>query len=308
MLLANVSVAQKILDHFSQFAILRRHPMPKPENFVPLQRAAKVLGFDIKCGSSRELADSLDRCVVPEKPLFNKIVRMLATRCMSQAVYFSSGEFSPKEYLHYGLASPVYTHFTSPIRRYADVLVHRLLATALGIDPLPAACEDKTKTRETCEVINHRHRMAQLASRSSSSLFTLVYFKDRDVIDDAIITAVKSNGISVMVPRYGIENQISLWKEEEATEGVPSQPNPYTYDEDKLLLTGKGQRYQIFQSIKVRIYVQTSKMRRQWLVLEVVDPETSNSSSKKTPAAKAAPGPAKRKQTPGSKTPSKKRK
>jgi exosome complex exonuclease DIS3/RRP44 len=305
MLLANVSVAQKILDHFNQFAILRRHPQPKPENFVPLQRASKVLGFDIKCATSRELADSLDNCVVDDKPLFNKIVRMLATRCMSQAVYFSSGEFTPKEYVHYGLASPVYTHFTSPIRRYADVLVHRLLATALGIDPLPAACEDKTKTRETCEVINHRHRMAQLAGRSSSQLFTLVFFRDRDVVEDAIITAVKSNGISVMVPRYGIENQISLWQETDATEGAPSQPNPYTYDEDKLLLTGNGQRFQIFQSIKVRIFVKTSKMRRQWLVLEVVDQGTANSISKKTPVANDS---AKRKQTPGGKTQGKKKK
>ena len=53
----------------------------------------------------------------PTDPYFNKLVRIMATRCMTQAVYFGSGELAPPEYLHYGLAAPLYTHFTSPIRR-----------------------------------------------------------------------------------------------------------------------------------------------------------------------------------------------
>ena len=48
---------------------------------------------------------------------FNKLVRIMATRCMTQAAYFGSGEVLPAEYYHYGLAAPLYTHFTSPIRR-----------------------------------------------------------------------------------------------------------------------------------------------------------------------------------------------
>lgn len=262
MLLANVSVAKKVLDHFSQFSILRRHPTPKADNFVPLQRAAKTVGFQVQAGSSKELADSLDRCVLPDNPFFNKLIRILATRCMSQAVYFSSGDHAPSEYLHYGLASPVYTHFTSPIRRYADVLVHRLLAACLGIDPLPAACEDKAKTKETCEVINHRHRMAQLASRASGELFTLIFFRDKDVQEDALITSVKSNGVGVLVPKYGIEGNITLFKEEEPVDGKPAEPNPYTYDEETLTLRGMGAQYRIFDRIRVRIYVKRSKMRR----------------------------------------------
>ena len=50
---------------------------------------------------------------------FNKLVRIMATRCMTQAAYFGSGEVAPAEYYHYGLAAPLYTHFTSPIRRCA---------------------------------------------------------------------------------------------------------------------------------------------------------------------------------------------
>ena len=63
---------------------------------------------------------------------------------MTQAVYCPSGELTPPEYHHYGLAAPLYTHFTSPIRRYADVIVHRLLAAALDLAPLPQQMRDKT--------------------------------------------------------------------------------------------------------------------------------------------------------------------
>ena len=52
-----------------------------------------------------------------DDPYFNKLIRILATRCMTQALYFGSGECGPSDYLHYGLAAPLYTHFTSPIRR-----------------------------------------------------------------------------------------------------------------------------------------------------------------------------------------------
>lgn len=63
------------------------------------------------------LAESLDLALRSDDAYFNKLVRIMATRCMTQAAYFGSGEASPPEYYHYGLAAPLYTHFTSPIRR-----------------------------------------------------------------------------------------------------------------------------------------------------------------------------------------------
>lgn len=61
----------------------------------------------------------------------------MTTRCMNEATYFCSADFDVQEFRHYGLATDFYTHFTSPIRRYADVLVHRLLAAAIDLEPLP---------------------------------------------------------------------------------------------------------------------------------------------------------------------------
>jgi len=67
--------------------------------------------------SGKALAESLDEAVLPDNSYFNTMLRILATRCMMQAVYFCSGTLTPAEFFHYGLATPIYTHFTSPIRR-----------------------------------------------------------------------------------------------------------------------------------------------------------------------------------------------
>ena len=99
---------------------------------------------------------------MPNHPYFNRLLRILTTRCMTQAVYFPAGEVSPEQYYHYGrrwrerrhkgLAAPIYTHFTSPIRRYADDMVHRLLAAAEGYAPLPAEYREKEFMKAATEV------------------------------------------------------------------------------------------------------------------------------------------------------------
>jgi len=73
---------------------------------------------ELNVDTSRDLANSLDKAVKLDNPFFNTMLRILATRCMLQAVYFASGTKTYDEFLHYGLAAPIYTHFTSPIRRY----------------------------------------------------------------------------------------------------------------------------------------------------------------------------------------------
>jgi exosome complex exonuclease DIS3/RRP44 len=87
--------------------------------------------------------------------------------------------------MHYGLACPLYTHFTSPIRRYADVLVHRyhniiisrLLAAAIDLESLPKNIANKENLSKVCEKMNYRNRMARNASRASSDYQTYLFFK-----------------------------------------------------------------------------------------------------------------------------------
>ena len=134
MLLANVAVAEKIEQVYPKRALLRRHPNPSKEMLDDLIACAKCVGVTLDVSSSKALAVSLDNATRPDQPFFNQLLRIMTTRAMQQAKYFCTGNFANKtDYFHYGLAVELYTHFTSPIRRYADVIAHRLLAAACGI-------------------------------------------------------------------------------------------------------------------------------------------------------------------------------
>jgi len=263
MLLANSTVGAKIEQDFPLLAMLRRHPEPAPTQLEPLVKAAAAVGFKLDPSTSKSIADSLDLAEKPGDAYFNKALRILCTRCMQQAVYFCSGTLPQDQYKHYGLAADIYTHFTSPIRRYADVMVHRMLAVSLGVDPVPENTKTKDSVTEIVDVINKRHHMAQMAGRASTELHTLYYFKDRVVTERGIIIRVRENGIIVLVPRFGIESMIFL------SEPGNLGPTPL-YDDQNMTVTVKGQKYKIFDWLMLEISVDKSQPHRPALKLDIV--------------------------------------
>ncbi|KAG8958122.1 exosome catalytic subunit dis3, partial [Tulasnella sp. 425] len=113
-----VDVEQKVL--FETNSLVEEFMLLANTNFEKLQDILmKRKGIELDVSSSGALATSLDRCIDPNEPSFNTLVRIMATRCMLAAEYFASGSVARDAFSHYGLASPIYTHFTSPIRRYA---------------------------------------------------------------------------------------------------------------------------------------------------------------------------------------------
>lgn len=88
MLFANITVARQITNAFPRFAMLRRHPPPDRRNFDTLVAAARAVGIDLSVGTSKELADSLDRAHKESNPYLNKLLRILATRCMQQVCFY----------------------------------------------------------------------------------------------------------------------------------------------------------------------------------------------------------------------------
>jgi exosome complex exonuclease DIS3/RRP44 len=282
MLLANVSVAEHTLRYFPLLALLRGHPTPPEEMLLPLVKAAKSWGHEVDISNGKTISASLDGINDPSNPMFNKVLRVLTTRCMTQAKYMSSGEIaSIKQLHHFGLAASTYTHFTSPIRRYADCIVHRLLATSLGIHPLPEAIKDKAHMRDVVENLNLRHRSAQMASRASTDLWILKYFTGKDVIADALVLAVKSTGIKVIVQKYGIECAVRLVPPEftktvntvhfDTVEdnNALTPPEGLFYNPELMTLTLHGARFQTLQSVQVRLCVKENKARRRWLHVEL---------------------------------------
>ncbi|GAB1299143.1 Exosome complex exonuclease RRP44 [Apodemus speciosus] len=265
MLLANISVAKKIHEEFSEHALLRKHPAPPPSNYEVLVKAAKSKNLEIKTDTAKSLADSLDRAESPEFPYLNTLLRILATRCMMQAVYFCSG--MDNDFHHYGLASPIYTHFTSPIRRYADIIVHRLLAVAIGADCTYPELTDKHKLSDICKNLNFRHKMAQYAQRASVAFHTQLFFKSKGIVsEEAYILFVRKNAIVVLIPKYGLEGTVFFEEKD--------KPKPrLVYDDEIPSLRIEGTVFHVFDKVKVKITLDSSNLQHQKIRMALVEPQ-----------------------------------
>ncbi|VDI40701.1 DIS3-like exonuclease 2 [Mytilus galloprovincialis] len=139
MLLANMAVAHKIKKDFPKKAFLRRHPPPQSKMVDDLVELCSNLGFPIDPSSAGTLQRSLWRYADDDNMSVARM-QVLVSMCskpMQNAKYFCTGCIDDEElYHHYALNVPLYTHFTSPIRRYADVMVHRTLGAALDVRAL----------------------------------------------------------------------------------------------------------------------------------------------------------------------------
>uniref|UniRef100_A0A8C0F922 Exosome complex exonuclease RRP44 n=1 Tax=Bubo bubo TaxID=30461 RepID=A0A8C0F922_BUBBB len=267
MLLANVSVAQKIYEEFPEFALLRKHPAPPPSNYDILVKAAKSKNLEIKTDSAKALAESLDKAGSPTFPYLNTLLRILATRCMMQAVYFCSG--MDNDFHHYGLASPIYTHFTSPIRRYADIIVHRLLAVAIGADSTYPELTDKHKLADMCKNLNYRHKMAQYAQRASVAFHTQLFFKNKGVVnEDAYILFVRKNAVVVLIPKYGLEGTVFFEEKGKPTLRLD-------YNNEVPSLTVEDTTLHVFDKVKVNIMLDASNIQHQKIRMVLVEPKVS---------------------------------
>ncbi|KAI8821472.1 uncharacterized protein EV422DRAFT_43764 [Fimicolochytrium jonesii] len=287
MLLANIWVAQKVYEAFPESSMLRRHPKPPASNFEGLQKAVGELGITLNVDTSKDLAESLDRAVVPSDPYVNQLIRILTTRCMMQAVYFCSGTVPEQDFWHYGLASHIYTHFTSPIRRYADLIVHRLLAVAIGYEKSYASeLVDKMKLKDLSDVLNYRHRQAQQASRSSVELFTNLFFKDKTVREEAYVIRVMKNGFSVLIPKYGIEGYVYASPDDTSSPSTDVNKNnkrqrdaapvvsPFVYDAERNRLIAGEVEIKLFAKVKVLVFVEEAggAARRSRLCVKLLEP------------------------------------
>ncbi|KAJ3075851.1 hypothetical protein HDU99_001459 [Rhizoclosmatium hyalinum] len=274
MLLANIYVAKKIYSMFPDSSMLRRHPKPAATNFETLIRAAGEFGVEIDPSSNKSLSESLDKAVLAEEPYFNKLIRIMTTRCMMQAVYFCSGTLAEEDFWHYGLATDIYTHFTSPIRRYADLVVHRTLAACIGYDKTYSAdLVDKVKQSELSDNLNFRHRNAQQASRSSVELYTNLFFKGKTIQEEGFVIRIMKNGFSVIIPRFGIEGIVHS----KAVASDESSPELLQHDpiSNTLSCPATGAKISIFKKVIVRIQVEEAghqAAQRSKLVVKLVEP------------------------------------
>ncbi|XP_017057976.1 DIS3-like exonuclease 2 [Drosophila ficusphila] len=183
MLLANQAVARFVHDSFPEIAVLRNHPPPLTKSLKALREKLLALGFDLDYSSSKALQESMLRlCNEAPNPVAMKAcLSQLLMKPMARATYFcSEGKTEAADLWHYALSIPIYTHFTSPIRRYPDIMVHRLLAAALKYCPPPGRTPDELHA--LTKLANERKYNAKLAGEDSGNLYFKRYVRNKQGI------------------------------------------------------------------------------------------------------------------------------
>eukprot|EP01063_Lacrimia_lanifica_P032836 TRINITY_DN5681_c0_g2_i1.p1 TRINITY_DN5681_c0_g2~~TRINITY_DN5681_c0_g2_i1.p1 ORF type:complete len:1086 (+),score=411.79 TRINITY_DN5681_c0_g2_i1:110-3367(+) len=133
MVMANARVTEKCVEFCPDVSLARYHAPPDKERFESLLKALKEKGLKMNVGSGKALSDSLG-ALRDHKQV--DVIKALTIRCMMLAKYCCTNESKDHSLSHFALNLELYTHFTSPIRRYADLVVHRTLKCALEIEAL----------------------------------------------------------------------------------------------------------------------------------------------------------------------------
>ncbi|KAG1458790.1 hypothetical protein G6F46_006495 [Rhizopus delemar] len=227
MLCANISVAQKIKEAFPSEALLRRHENPIERRLDAFLRLTDVLGLNFDGSTAGTLQKSFNSV---DNPDVKSVLLILCIRAMQRAKYFCAGAFNAEKHLHYALNEPVYTHFTSPIRRYADVMVHRMLQAALDNKPCGYTRRIVQKAAYAC---NQKKLGAKLAQDADTKLYLATYLHKCEqqhgpIYKKAVVIMTGKSLFEIYIPEYGIESRIYM-------HGLPVKK--FAFDKNTLQLT-----------------------------------------------------------------------
>ncbi|MBW3469764.1 ribonuclease R [Arthrospiribacter ruber] len=258
MLLANRTVAEYVFNQNKgkDTFVYRIHDNPDTERLETFANFAKKFGHELKIGEGVRISRALNQLMdeIVGKPEQN-VLEQLAIRSMAKAKYTTE----PKG--HFGLAFKHYTHFTSPIRRYPDMMVHRLLQHYLdeGKSPDAETWEDK------CVHSSEREKRAADSERASIKYKQVEYMalaEDKDY--EGIVTGVTEWGVFVEITETKCEGMVRV---------TDMKDDYYEFDEKNMRLIGTRNKKMITLGEKVMVRVIATDIDRRTIDLEFVNDE-----------------------------------
>ncbi len=238
MIAANEAVAQFAERRKAPF-LYRIHEQPTPEKARLLIGFARDLGIKVTADEEDvQPADYLKILKLGEDKPYAPVLKSVMLRSMQKARY------SEVNAGHFGLASDCYCHFTSPIRRYPDLFVHRVLKLLLKGGDAEAKEKFLSVAGEAAKSSSDKERLADVAERDVDDLYKLAYMEKRIGEEyDAVISGVIESGIFAQLPNT-IEGMIRL-------ESLPY--DRYRFYGDKFLLKGTRRSYRLGDRIRVKV-------------------------------------------------------
>ena len=242
MLLANRKVAEFIGEKNKKPSgktfVYRVHDEPDTEKLASLQNIISKFGYKINTDTRETTSATLNQLLADvHGKAESNMIETLAIRSMSKAVY------TTQNIGHYGLAFDYYSHFTSPIRRYPDVMTHRLLQHYLdgGSSPKAELYEEK------CKHSSKREELASKAERDSIKYMQVKYMQNhKEEIFEGVITGVTEWGIYVEITKNKCEGMVRI---------RDIKSDYYLFDEKQYAIVGQStkQLYQLGDDVKVQV-------------------------------------------------------
>ncbi|TVQ84563.1 MAG: ribonuclease R [Micavibrio sp.] len=240
MILANIAAAKAIEDSDVP-GVFRIHPPPDASKIAAANDFLKSIGQSSGKTLNPTPKDLNKILLKVRNTKFSDIANMVLLRSQSQALYH------PENQGHFGLSLTHYAHFTSPIRRYADLLVHRALIRIFNLGKAGLTDEEIAQMAGMAEHISTTERRSMMAERQSTDRFTALYLKDRTGADfPAAINGMSRAGLFVTLTETGSDGFIP-------TRLLPR--DYYIHDERHHQLVGKrtGQKFRLCAPVVVRL-------------------------------------------------------
>ena len=277
MLLANREVAYYVTKSLKSKAptfVYRIHETPNEEKIKSLSDFVKNFGYKFTPSKNpREIATELNTLMEESKGRpENAAISILALRSMARA------EYSTDNVGHYGLGFDYYTHFTSPIRRYPDMMVHRLLARYMD----KGRSEKKQLFEQMCQHASAREQLATEAERASIKYKTVEFMQDKLGKEyDGTISGITEWGLYVQIEPTKVEGMVAL---------RDIKGDYFVFDEKRYCLRGKASRQVFTLGDKVRVKVERTNLEQKLLDYSLVwtPPQKRGAKSSAGSSAKGA--------------------